>query len=284
MILIADSGSTKTSWWVADPGSGAVKTLNTQGINPFYQEEEAIFNMLKNEFPDPPNHVNAIFFYGAGCAGPPVNTIVGKALARYFRTDNISVESDLMAAARSLCQHEPGIACILGTGSNSCMYDGTAIRHQVSPLGFILGDEGSGGVLGKTLLADVLKNQLPPDIIRKFHEAYPVNAGEILENIYRKPFPNRYAARFTPFLLDNLDHPAVTAIVENGLDRFFSRNIVQYERYTELPVHFTGGIAWNFREPLIRVASRYAVKTGKITSSPGEGLLQFHGFRQSKAD
>lgn len=284
MILIADSGSTKTSWWVADPGSGTVKTMNTQGINPFYQEEEAIFSMLTAEFPDRPAQVSAIHFYGAGCAGPEVNAIVEKALIRYFKTGNISVESDLMAAARALCQHEPGIACILGTGSNSCLYDGTAIRQQVSPLGFILGDEGSGGALGKTLLSDVLKNQLPPEIIRKFFEAYPVHAGEILENIYRKPFPNRYAARFTPFLLSSLDHPAVAALVENELDRFFSRNIVQYERYTELPVHFTGSIAWNFRKSLIRVASRYAIKTGIITPSPREGLLKFHGFRQDIAE
>lgn len=284
MILIADSGSTKTSWWAADPGSGAVKILITQGINPFYQEEDAIFNMLREEFPDPPPHITRINFYGAGCAGHAVNAIVEKALARYFKTNNISVESDLMAAARALCQHEPGIACILGTGSNSCLYDGTTIRQQVAPLGFILGDEGSGGVLGKTLLSDILKNQLPAEIIRKFFEAYPVTSGEILENIYRKPFPNRYAARFTPFLLDNMDHPAVSALVENQLDLFFSRNIVQYQQYKDLPVHLTGGIAWNFREPLLRVAYRYAIKTGKITPSPGEGLLEFHGFGQAKAE
>lgn len=282
MILIADSGSTKTSWWLADPGSGTVTILNSQGINPFYQEEEAIFNMLTAEFPNPPAQVSTIYFYGAGCAGPAVNAKVEKALARYFKTANISVESDLMAAARALCQHEPGIACILGTGSNSCLYDGKTVRQQVSPLGFILGDEGSGGVMGKTLLSDVLKNQLPPEIIRKFFETYPVNSGEILENIYRKPFPNRYAARFTPFLLSNLDHPAVSALVENELDRFFSRNIFQYEHFKDLPVHFTGGIAWNFRDPLIRAAARYAVKTGKITPSPGEGLLEFHGFGQAK--
>lgn len=283
-ILIADSGSTKTSWWLTDPGSGAVETVHTQGINPYYQDEDAIFNMLTDEFPDLPDQVSAIYFYGAGCAGPAVNDIVEKALARYFKTGNISVDSDLMAAARALCQHDPGIACILGTGSNSCLYDGTTIRQQVSPLGFILGDEGSGGVLGRTLLSDVLKNQLPAEIIRKFYEAYPVNSAEILENIYRKPFPNRYAARFTPFLLTNLDHPAVSALVENELDRFFSRNIVQYEYYQDFPVHFTGGIAWNFRELLLRVASRYAFKTGKITPSPGEGLLEFHGFGQAKAE
>lgn len=276
MIIIADSGSTKTTWCLSSHEPGEITTVHTAGINPFYQNETDILNMLSNEFNARHDGVSEVHFYGAGCANPEVNSIVKRALTEFFGINAIEVESDLMAAARSLCRHNAGIACILGTGSNSCYYNGETIKHQVSPLGFILGDEGSGAVIGRRLIADVLKNQLPEPIIRNFFKTEQTTQAEIMENIYRKPFPNRYAARFTRFISENIDEPSLRELVASEFDLFFRRNVLQYPQAKELPVHFAGSIAWYFRDILKEVAGTKNIIIGKIIQSPIHGLLEYH--------
>ena len=198
MILIADSGSTKTEWrGIYNHGS---QSCITKGINPYHQSTDEILQILNTDFSMDHTHITKIYFYGAGCANKDKIQIVKKALRTFFQTSFISIESDLMGAARSLCGNQPGIACILGTGSNSCMYDGQKITHNVSPLGYILGDEGSGAVMGKKLIANILKNQFSDTIIQLFHQEYHTNKNEILDHIYKKPLANRYMAQFTKFL------------------------------------------------------------------------------------
>ena len=279
MILIADSGSTKTTWCILNGVDRETETCSTAGINPFLQTEEEIFLTLKREYSLTKGPFDLVNFYGAGCANPEKNNKVKSQLEKFFTARNISIHSDLMAAARSLCGNEPGIAAILGTGSNSCFYDGNRIKRQVSPLGYILGDEGSGAVLGRKLLSDVLKKQLPEDICTRFNEKYRVGDAEILDNVYRKPFPNRYMANFTPFLSENIDHPEIYRLVKSGFCEFFNRNIRQYPEASGLPVSFTGSIAWHFRHVLGEAAGESGYRTGLITRSPMEGLIDYHRSR-----
>jgi glucosamine kinase len=276
MIIIADSGSTKTTWCLCNKEDGTSRFLHTSGINPYYQDEQEILDVLRKEFTSVPAYVESVFFYGAGCANPTVNEKVRKALIHWFKVENAEVGSDLLAAARSLCGQLPGIACILGTGSNSCYYDGNEIIEHISPLGFILGDEGSGAVLGRNLLADVLKNQLPDAIIEHFYKVHPISQDEIMENIYRKPFPNRYAARFTRFILENIGEPELRQLVTNQFELFFERNVMQYQTVFHLPVHFSGSVAFHFQDILREVAISKGLQVGKIVTEPMDGLIEYH--------
>jgi N-acetylglucosamine kinase-like BadF-type ATPase len=276
MILIADSGSTKTTWCLADAEKKTRRFILTSGINPYYQHEHEILEKLEKEFTSEKSGIEAIYFYGAGCVSPSVNQVVAKPLSEFFKAEIVQVNTDLMAAARALCGRQPGIACILGTGSNSCFYDGKGIANQVSPLGFILGDEGSGAVLGKTLLSDILKKQLPEKIISMFFEEFPVSPPEIMENIYRKPFPNRYAAQFSRFLYSHIEETEIRDLVTKAFHAFFTRNVLQYPESAQNQVHFSGSIAWYFQELLKETADSLGLKTGKIVQDPIEGLVDFH--------
>lgn len=282
MILIADSGSTKTTWCLAGDGQQERRVIQTSGINPYYQQETDIFEKLSHEFPQEKWDIKAIYFYGAGCTSQAVNQVVANPLSGFFGTPEVHVFSDLMAAARSLCGRQPGIACILGTGSNSCYYDGENIAKQVSPLGFLLGDEGSGAVLGRTLLSDVLKNQLPAGLITLFYEEYRTTPAEIMENIYKKPFPNRYAAQFSRFLYQHIGQPEIQELVSNGFRAFFIRNVLQYPEALLYPVHFSGSIAFYFSDILTQTAVSLGIQTGKIVKDPIEGLVDYHQQIQKK--
>lgn len=222
MILIADSGSTKTDWRLISEKE-EVKSVSTPGINPFYQTEEEIENQISTLlYPELMGFsVKKIFFYGAGCAFEDKKQIVKNAISVSFPKAQIEIESDLLAAARGLFLKEKGIACILGTGSNSCFYDGKNIIHNVSPLGFILGDEGSGAVLGKKFAADCLKNQLPEKLKDKFLKQYDLTPAQIIESVYKKPFPNRFLAQFTRFLSENIAEPSIYNIVFDSFTEFF---------------------------------------------------------------
>ena len=282
MQLIADSGSTKTNWSVVDKGIQHKKFLTT-GINPFYQSEEEITSLV-NEFvlnEVSSFHIEMIWFYGAGCAFPDKKSMIHNALSASFKNAVIEVESDLLAAARSLFQNEEGIACILGTGSNSCHYDGNQIIQNVSPLGFILGDEGSGAVLGKLLVADCLKNQLPDWLKEKFLDEYELTPAILLENVYKKPFPNRFLARFTPFLNEHIEESTIFNLVYNSFEAFFVRNIFQYP-LENLKVSFTGSVAWNFRDTLEIVASECNIPIEKIVQDPMEGLILYHSTSSNR--
>lgn len=276
MIIIADSGSTKTTWSLTDPISGTTRSVITAGINPFYQDEASIYSLIKEAFGDASGSIDKIWFYGAGCANPDVNQIVNNALVRFFNPRSAEVASDLMAAARSLCKHSEGVVAILGTGSNSCYYDGKNIKAQVSPLGFILGDEGSGAVLGKRLLADILKNQLPKNIVQNFFEEYPLKQADILDHIYKKPFPNRYAAGFTKFIAQHVDEPYLQSMVQMEFRAFLQRNILQYDAAKRLPLNATGSIAWHFRDQLVEAAKNLGITIGMVVQDPMPGLLEYH--------
>jgi len=276
MILIADSGSTKTNWCLTE-NSIVVKHIFTKGINPFYQTEEEIIRELElslipflNGF-----QIDQIYFYGAGCAFPDKIALVTGALGWHFKNVSIEVQSDLIGAARSLFIDKKGIACILGTGSNSCLYDGIQIIENVSPLGFILGDEGSGAVLGKTLIADCLKNQLPAALKDKLLNTYGLTAQTILENVYKKPFPNRFLAKLTPFLLENIHEPSIYNIVYNSFDAFFVRNVMQYP-VKNIQVGFVGSIAHYFHDILETAASKRGIIISQVVQNPMEGLVKFH--------
>ncbi len=280
MKLIADSGSTKTSWYLITDSAHSNTSCETDGINPFFQQSSDIVKTLATQFSIPFEKIDSLFFYGAGAANEAKKQELYHALQEYFKTDNILVESDLLAAAHSLCGNQPGIAAIMGTGSNSCFYDGSRIVDNVSPLGYILGDEGSGAVLGKKLLSDILKNQFPQHLIKLFFETYTQTPAQIMENVYRRPFPNRYMAGFTRFLSANLHEEAVYKLLLGSFTDFFHRNIKQYPQATELPVHFTGSIAWHFSEVLKEAARKTGCIMGNLSQHPMEGLIRYHQHNQ----
>jgi len=276
MILLADSGSTKTNWCLTE-NSVILKHIFTKGVNPFYQTEEEIIRDLEVSLVPYLKgiEIDQIYFYGAGCAFPEKIALVSGALGWHFKNVSIEVQSDLVGAARSLFLDDKGIACILGTGSNSCLYDGKKIIENVSPLGFILGDEGSGAVLGKTLIADCLKNQLPPALKDKLLSTYELDAQMVLENVYKKPFPNRFLAKLTPFLLENIKEPSIYKIVYDSFDAFFVRNVMQYP-VENIQVGFVGSIAHYFHEVLEVVAAERGIKISQIVQNPLDGLVKYH--------
>lgn len=282
MILIADSGSTKTDWCVADCNGLRLK-IQTEGINPFFLPETVITEKLTTSLlPQlPPAEWETIFFYGAGCT-PEKAPEVARALACSFPAlkNKPEVHSDMLAAARALCGHEAGIACILGTGSNSCFYDGERITRNVSPLGFILGDEGSGAVLGKLLVGDLLKDQLPASLKEEFLTQFNLTTAGIIDRVYRQPFPNRFLASLSPFLAQHLNHPAVRNLVKNSFLAFFQRNVIHYD-YHKYPVHFIGSVAYHYQDILKEAAREAGVSLGKIAQSPLEGLVQYHTGKMS---
>lgn len=276
MKLIADSGSTKTEWSLID-NKKEINRFCTPGINPFYQNVTDIAETLKKELPSHITHpIHHIYFYGAGCTNPEKKGIIDSALSQVFNTTHIFIASDLLGAARALCQHQPGIACILGTGSKSCYYDGKDIVSHVSPLGFILGDEGSGAVMGKRLIADILKNQLPQDIIQQFYDTYRVASDEILDAVYKKPFPNRYLAQYTKFLSQHIHIHEIEELVSGCFDDFISRNILQYKQAASLEIGFIGSIAYYFKPQLIKSLKKFHLKEGQIIKTPLENLIIYH--------
>ena len=275
MLLIADSGSTKTSWRLADSDKNT-RACSTGGMNPFQLGFDEMAHLLEAEFSLPRTGISKIWFYGAGCAFPDKNRIVADALTRYFGVCDIEVNSDLLAAARSLCGVSPGIACIMGTGSNSCYYDGREIVQNISPLGYVLGDEGSGNALGRKLLSDVLKNQLPETIRNLFFDTYSVTVGEILDNVYRKPTPNKYLAQYAKFVSANIAYPEMQELASDCFREFFRRNVMQYEAAKQLPVHFTGSIAFHFSDIIQKTACEFGLTAGNFTQEPMAGLVEYH--------
>lgn len=272
MILIADSGSTKTDWCMGDN-----PIIHTSGINPFHQSAEQIQQILTKELGSqlsPDATISAIYFYGAGCT-PEKKPILERALQALYPQAYVEVQSDLLGAARALCGKESGIACILGTGSNSCYYDGTHIVSNVSPLGYILGDEGSGAVLGKRLVGDCLKKQLPPSLCEAFLQTFQLTPAEIIEKVYRQPQANRFLASLTPFLSTHREIPEIHRLLISCFTDFFQRNILQYP-YSNNLTHFVGSIAWYFQEEVKEAAQLSGIQTGKFIQSPIEELRKYH--------
>ena len=277
MILIADSGSTKTHWCLM-AANGHSEEFFTDGINPFQQTSDAIKNSVNNQLLPQMAHlmwagsVTNIFFYGAGCT-PEKIPVVEYALESIFKSAKIEVYSDMVGAACGLLGGEKGVACILGTGANSCLWNGKEIEKNVPALGFILGDEGSGAVLGKRLVADLLKNQLSDELKEKFLTQYGITAADIIENVYRKPFPNRYLASLSRFCAENLDNPLIAQLVYDHFDYFAKRILPQYPA---LPVGFIGSIAYYYQDVLKRVLADNGFQVGKILQGPMDGLKEYH--------
>ena len=278
MILIADCGSTKIDWCLIEDKK-VVKQVFTSGINALLMTEEQIRQTIADELVPEIREfeIGSVYYYGAGCLFDDICANVRRAIsANIPSAKTIEVDTDLLAAARALCGNEPGIACIMGTGSNSCYYDGKKIVDNVSPLGYILGDEGSGAVLGKLLVGDVLKKQLPAALCEKFLKEYNLDRQKIIESVYKKPAANRFLASLSPFLINNIEEPAVHRLVLNAFKAFFVRNIENYEGYKTMPVSFVGSVAFYYREVLEEAASSLGIKVGTVIKSPMEGLVKYH--------
>lgn len=276
MILIADSGSTKTTWWLTGQESSP-RLIHTEGMNPYFQSEENInktFHGLMPQLDVDSRNIKAVYFYGAGCTSEKAG-IVRHIIGRHFPAATIDVNTDLLAAARSVCGREAGIACIIGTGSNSCFYDGNTIAENIPSLGYILGDEGSGAYLGRQLVSDLLKGMIPNELKEKFLDQYGLTTAIVIEKVYRQPFPNRFLAGLSPFLADNLHEPVIKQLVYDAFKSFFIRNLMNYD-YKNHQAGFVGSIAFRYKEILEEVATDHGVTISKIVQSPMDGLIAYH--------
>lgn len=274
--LIADSGATKAEWCLVN--GGKVKTIFTQGISPYFLNTEQITDLLVKELkPKLKNvYVDEVFYYGTGCANPANAKSVKKAITNVVPGAKVAVTHDLMAAARALCGRKKGIACILGTGSNSCYFDGKKIVKNSPGLGYVLGDEGSGAYLGKKVIQYYLYGTFDDELMGRFDVTYTTNKAEILENVYKKPLPNRYLAGFARFLADNRGHYMIENIIEDGLNDFFFNHLCKYRETWTLPVSFAGSVAFGFKDVLQDLCNSYEFELGRVMKNPMEGLLEYH--------
>lgn len=278
MILIADSGSTKTAWCLIS-GNQRVKDITTKGINPFYQTEEEIEAELKNTLCQEiggENKINSVYFYGAGCADSQINNKLAKTLQQVLKSDKAEVSSDMLGAARGIFKHQKGIACIMGTGSNSAYYDGNEIVKSIPAGGFIIGDEGSGAVLGKTLIADYIKNQMPENILAEFKKFYNGTYLDVVNHVYKQPFPNRWLANFTKFMYEKREDDYIHNMIVNSFTLFFNRNIKQFDSWKNMEVGFVGSIAYYFEKELKEAAQKCEITVSEIYQNPIEGLIEYH--------
>ena len=274
--LIADSGSTKTEWCLLENGKSVIFT--SQGMSPYFVEDAGMLKIIQDEvIPHLKKHsINEIYFYGTGCKDPNNKKRVKKVFEKIFPDAKIFIENDLFGAARSLCGIEKGIACILGTGSNSCYFNGKKISKNSPGLGYVLGDEGSGAILGKKVIQHYLYDIFEEDIKARFEEKFVTTPEEILKAVYHKPLPNRYLASFTTFLAENRGHFMIENMIEDGLNEFFYTHIIRYAESKKLPIHFTGGVANGFKDVIEQLCSGYDLQLGQITKTPMEGLITFH--------
>lgn len=277
MILIADSGSSKTDWALVE-NKEKIKFFKSKGINPFFQSSEEVFQIVKETFGHIglSNDVEKICFYGAGCIKGHNSHVVENGLMQFFNKALAEINDDMIGAARALFGKAAGIACILGTGANSCKYDGGNITEKISALGFILGDEGSGAYLGKQLINNYFKKIMPGDLSEKFRNEYGSVEGDILNHVYKQPSANSYLAKFTYFLSKNIDHPYVRELLSDGFDAFIRNNVSKYKDYQKYTVGFVGSIAYHFSEILENVCLKNNVKFGHIIEKPINGLIHFH--------
>ncbi|RLC23731.1 MAG: hypothetical protein DRH21_06615 [Deltaproteobacteria bacterium] len=277
MILIADSGATKSDWILLNEDEEPMR-FQLVGLNPFYVDTIEIESILSKELtPFIENKkIKKVIFYGAGCASVFKCMTVEEALNKLFDNAEIVVESDLLGAARALFKNKEGIACILGTGSNSCHFDGNKIVENITSLGYFFGDEGSGAHLGKVFLKDYLLGNLPPKIASDFKEIYNYNRDNILDAIYNLPFPNRFLGSFCEFYADHLSDKYIFDMVSNSFREFFTNQIKQYKGYNKLPISFVGSVAFFF-EPLLRqIAAEFGVNIDQVLRSPINALAEYH--------
>ena len=274
--LIADSGSTKAEWCLLD--GKKKRTFFTEGLSPYFLSAEQIQKILEQKLKVKMKNIepDEIFFYGTGCSNPDNVRLVKKAIGKVFAKAKVFVDHDLMGAAKALCGNEKGIACILGTGSNSCYYNGKKIIKNSPGLGYVLGDEGSGAYLGKKVIQYFLYNTFDADLMDRFVAKFPVSSYDILDAVYKKPLPNRYLASYAIFLAENRGHYMVENIIEDGFNDFFFNHVYKYRESWTLPINFIGSVAYGFKDVLKDMCNSYELQLGKVLQKPMDGLVKFH--------
>ena len=275
-ILIADSGSTKTQWCLLS--GDKKKMISTQGISPYFLKEDSLGKILSDELlpKTGKTEIEEIYYYGTGCSNPGNIALVKRGLKKIYKTATVHLNHDLLGAAKALCGNEKGIACILGTGSNSCFYNGKKVVKNSPGLGFILGDEGSGTYLGKKVLQYYLYNTFDAELMDKFKMKYPETTSEILDRVYKSDLPNRYLAGFVPFLIENRGHFMIENILEDSINDFFFNHIYKYRESWSLPINFVGSVAFGFKDVLAEMCREYELKLGIVLKSPMDGLIKYH--------
>ncbi|HEX3024208.1 MAG TPA: N-acetylglucosamine kinase [Chitinophagaceae bacterium] len=274
--LIADSGATKCEWCLLQ--GGKKKTILTQGISPYFLNGQQIISLLQKELLPKLKltEVNEIYFYGTGLSNPNNSKIIKLSLKKIFPSAVIEVNTDLLAAARALCGNQKGIACILGTGSNSCYYNGKKIVKNSPGLGYILGDEGSGAYLGKKVIQHYLYNTFDADLMARFDAKFTTNTVEILEKVYKEPLANRYLATFAVFLAENRGHYMIENIIEDGLNDFFFTHLYKFRESWIMPINFIGSVAFGFKDILQELCGTYELELGNVLKKPMDGLVKYH--------
>jgi glucosamine kinase len=274
--LIADSGSTKCEWCLLV--NGKKKKIITQGISPYFLTPAQIETLLQKELLKKIKDitVDEVHYYGTGLGNPANATLLKKVLRRVFPGASVEANIDLLAAARAVCGNDKGVACILGTGSNSCYYNGKKIVKNSPGLGYVLGDEGSGAYLGKKVVQHFLYNTFDEDLMLRFTKQFNTGANEILEHVYKMPQPNRYLASFAIFLADNRGHYMIENIIEDGLNDFFFTHLYKYRESWLYPISFVGSVAYGFRDVLKDLCDTYELELGKVLKQPMDGLITYH--------
>jgi N-acetylglucosamine kinase-like BadF-type ATPase len=277
MILVADSGSSKTDWLLTTPQQESI-SFKTTGLNPYFLTEKEIAKVIQDQAPDMvayANDITEIYFFGAGCSSPDRHEIVSNAISQLFNKAFISVDSDLLGCAYATCGHEKGLCCVMGTGSNISFFDGENIHDGQHGLGFVLGDEGAGTWFGKAMITDFLYGNMPADISERFDKAYSIDKEIVIKNVYQKPNANTYLATFSKFVSEIKTTPYGQALLEKGLLEFIESNIKSYPEYHKYKCHFVGSIAYFFAEELTALCHQQGVKTGKIIKQPINDLMAF---------
>ncbi|PTN07685.1 ATPase [Mangrovibacterium marinum] len=275
MLLIADSGSTKTDWLVADD-FGTTRRFQTSGINPVFRSTEDILAELGSVFKKQHLPVEAVYFYGAGVVNEEKAAVIRRALLTLLGDRPCEIASDVLGAARALCGRSPGIACILGTGANACYYDGQQVVYGIPPMGYILGDEASGAVMGKYLLGDYFKQVMPADLRTKFHQKYGLDKNEVIDRVYRGEKPNKYLASFAIFLNEEREHPYCHAFLHGQFHAFLQRNVLQMPESASLPVSFVGSVAYHFQDILNEELLNLGLNKGLVLKEPIDALFAYH--------
>lgn len=284
MVIIADGGSTKTSWCLITDSNTKVY-FNTEGYNPYFADTPTIIHSLRQHLPENLRReaVTEVNYYGAGCSAPEKIEVVAAAMRAVFTNANVYVGHDLLAAARALLGVEAGFAAILGTGANTCFYDGKNVTLNIDSLGYFLGDEGSGSHIGKRLVRDYMRGYLPEGMQKIFKDTYELTNEDIFDNLYNKPLPNRFLASFSKFLYENNNFAYSREVVKESFNAFFTNLVCHYPNYQQYSLNCVGSVGYNFRDVLEEVSAEHGMAFGKIIRSPIDDLVYYHSVLSPQA-
>jgi glucosamine kinase len=278
VIIIAESGSTKCDWAIVEQNGTLVTSFSTMGFNPYFHSKEFILKELhtnRGHFP-PLKRIEKVFFYGAGCSAPHLNKIIQDSLEFFFQSATVEVDHDLVGAAYSTFTGQPAIACILGTGSNSCYFDGKKIEEEVPSLAYILGDEGSGSYFGKQMLQDYFYKRLPAALSEPFKKEFEPTKDKVIQAVYNEPFANVYLASYMHFVSSFKEHPYINKMLLEGFSKFLEIHVECFKKAKELPINFVGSVA-HYNEDILREAAESKnLNINKIDKKPISGLIDYH--------